>query len=83
MEGFNLLQYIKDELGMDRLKSFFTQIRDDFDVNAKDGGKIFKQFRYHLRETQIYDLDQIDKALHEFQRVKGESNILINCSPNL
>jgi hypothetical protein len=51
---------------MDRLKNFFNQIRDDFDANANDGGKIFKQYRYHMRETQIYDLDQIDKALNEF-----------------
>jgi hypothetical protein len=68
---------------MDRLKSLFNQIRDDYDANGKDGGKIFKQYRYHLKDTQIYDLDQIDKALNEFQKVKGELNILINCSPNL
>ena len=34
IEGFNLLQYIKQDLGMDRLKSLFSQIRDDYDANA-------------------------------------------------
>lgn len=74
---------MKDELSKEKIQEFYSMIRDDFDKNAHDGGKIFKQDRFHLTEERIYDIEQIDKALKAFEDASGNINILINCESNL
>ncbi len=83
IEGFNLLQFMRGELTKERVQQFYKMIRDDFDQNASDGGKLFKQDRFHIGEERIYDLEQIDKALKAFEESEGKINILINCEANL
>ena len=42
LEGFNLLKYLREECDKNRITEFLNFIRDDFDQNASDGGRIFR-----------------------------------------
>jgi hypothetical protein len=36
------LRFIKEEIKKERVKEMLEEIREDFDSNAKEGGKVFK-----------------------------------------
>ena len=66
-------------MSLEKIDQFHSLIREDFNNNPF--GQNFSGLQRRKEDDQIFDIEDIDKALIAME--KGEKQVYIQCSPDI